>query len=203
MRQGLVTFWYDRRIVPGDEWKLKIASQLDEADIILLLISAYFINSDYCYRIELGRALQRHDEGSAVVIPIFVRACDWEGLEFTRLQGLPPDAVPVNDYHDRDKAWVLVTQGIRRAHADVVGRRPQPTRGASLSEASPAEVNSYEVHAYLRHLVSSYERELKAAHEIRLNGEIGGKVVPVDTALDSWVEARSPRLLLLTRIIRQ
>jgi hypothetical protein len=89
-RQNLIIFWYDRRIVPGDEWKTAIADRLEDADIIPLLISAYFISSDYCYKIELGRALQRHQEGSAVVIPIYVRACDWDGLDFAKLQGLPP-----------------------------------------------------------------------------------------------------------------
>ena len=62
-RQNLITFWYDRRIVPGHEWSGEIAAELNEADIILLLISAYFISSDYCYQVELGRALQLHREG--------------------------------------------------------------------------------------------------------------------------------------------
>src|ERR1044072_5801085 len=62
-RQELIVFWYDRRIVPGDDWKDRIAAELDDADIILLLISAYFVSSDYIYKVELGRSLERHKEG--------------------------------------------------------------------------------------------------------------------------------------------
>ena len=197
-RQGLITFWYDRRIVPGDEWKREIAAQLEEADIILLLISAYFVSSDYCYQIELGRALQRHSEGSATVIPIFVRACDWEGLDFAQLQGLPPDGVPVDDYDDHHKAWSLVTKGIRQARINLFKARPQAVGEASLSNASYDQINQYEVEAYLRHLAISYESESRDEGAIQLDCEIDGEVVPVEKAFRGWVNEDSRRLLLLT-----
>ena len=197
-RQNLITFWYDRRIVPGDEWGREIATQLEEADIILLLISAYFINSDYCYQIELGRALQRHHDGSAAVIPIFVRACDWAGLNFANLQGLPPDSVPVNDYDDPHKAWTLVTRGVRQACDHLISRRTMPASVASLSEASRTEKDEYEVHAYLRHLVVVYDREPWTSHPIALNAEIDGQVVSVESALQTWATSDTRRVLLLS-----
>ena len=74
-RQGLVSSWHDRKIMPGSEWKDEIDANLEAADIILLLISADFINSDYCWSVELKQAMHRHDSGAAIVIPIILREC--------------------------------------------------------------------------------------------------------------------------------
>jgi internalin A len=63
--------------MPGAEWKNQIDEHIETAHIILLLISAEFINSDYCYDVELKRAIARHDAGEARVIPIILRPCDW------------------------------------------------------------------------------------------------------------------------------
>jgi hypothetical protein len=43
MRQGFIADWHDRRIIAGQEWKGQINRHLDEADIILLLVSADFL----------------------------------------------------------------------------------------------------------------------------------------------------------------
>jgi internalin A len=76
-RQGLLETWHDRKIEAGAEWKQKIDDNLERADIILLLVSADFIASDYCYEKEMGRALERHEKGEALVIPVIVRDVNW------------------------------------------------------------------------------------------------------------------------------
>jgi hypothetical protein len=42
----------------GQEWKGAIDQHLEESSIILLLISASFLASDYCYDVEMKRALE-------------------------------------------------------------------------------------------------------------------------------------------------
>ena len=123
-RQGVISVWTDHMIRPGEEWKDKIDKNLDSADIILLLISADFIASDYCYGIELERALQRHEAGTAQVIPIILRATDWESALFGKLQALPAGARPITLWDDRDSAWVDVEKGIRKMAEDFRSRRP-------------------------------------------------------------------------------
>ena len=81
-RTGRISTWHDRRIVPGEEFEGQIDRYFSEADIILLLISSDFIASDYCYQIEMSNALQRHDLGEAVVIPVILRPCAWHQLPF-------------------------------------------------------------------------------------------------------------------------
>ncbi|MDQ2888143.1 MAG: tetratricopeptide repeat protein [Chloroflexota bacterium] len=118
-RQGLIKTWYDRELVAGTDWAKVIDAHLEQADIILLLVSADFIASDYCYEIEMKRALERHDAGQARVIPIAVRPADWTDLPFARLQALPTDAQPVTSWGNQDEAWVNVIAGIRRAIEDL------------------------------------------------------------------------------------
>jgi hypothetical protein len=87
-RKGLIT-WHDRRIIPGQKWDTAIDSHLDESDIVILLVSADFIASDYCYGKEVVRAMERHERNEAKVIPVIVRAVDWIDAPFGRLQVLP------------------------------------------------------------------------------------------------------------------
>ena len=115
-RKGVVREWSDRRIVAGQEWDKQIDRHLESADIILLLVSPDFLASDYCYDIEVKRAMQRHKAGTARVVPVILRHCDdWQSAPFGRLQALPKDARPVTDWPDRDKAFADVVAGIRRA----------------------------------------------------------------------------------------
>lgn len=120
-RDGVIKNWHDREITAGSEWKDQIDAHLESADIILLLISADFIHSDYCYDIEMKRALERHNNKEARVIPIILRPVDWQGAPFGKLQCLPKDARPVTRWEDQDEAFLDISQGIRKAAAEIRG----------------------------------------------------------------------------------
>lgn len=113
-RQQVIISWSDREIAPGAEWRKEIDAQLKTADLILLLISADFMSSEYGYSVEMQQALQRHNTGLARVIPILLRAVDWKNAPFSELQMLPEDARPIAQWRDRDEAWSSVVQEIRR-----------------------------------------------------------------------------------------
>jgi internalin A len=114
-RGGLIQNWHDRKILPGTDWNQELDANLEQADIILLLVSPDFIASDYCYEIEMKCALERHDAGQALVLPILIRPVDWDNMSLNRIQALPTDLKPVTQWQDRDNAWLNVEQGIRRA----------------------------------------------------------------------------------------
>ena len=114
-RMDKIASWDDGAIVPGDGWDDRIKQKLAEADIILLLITADFINSQYIWEVELRKALQRDAAGEATVIPIFCKACDFSGMPFARLQGLPKNAAPIALAANMDEALTNVAVGIRRA----------------------------------------------------------------------------------------
>ncbi len=113
-RQGKIRAWQDRDIEAGAEWDAEIKQQLESAEIILLLITPRFLASDYCYDLEIQRAMQRHEEGTARVIPIIVKPCDWQGTSFSKLQVVPKDAKPITKWDDQDDAFLDVVKSIRR-----------------------------------------------------------------------------------------
>ncbi len=113
--QRVITTWHDRDISAGTEWEREIDTHLNTAHIILLLISASFLASKYCYSTEMKRAMERHKAGEACVIPVILRPVDWKGAPFGRLQALPTKAQPITSWSDRDEAFLDVAKGIRDA----------------------------------------------------------------------------------------
>src|SRR5438874_13222960 len=115
-RQELIDVWHDRDISAGTEWEQEISQRLNEAQIILLLVSPDFMNSDYCYSVEMKRALERHDRKEAMVILIILHHIHWQIEQLNKLQALPRDAKPVVDryWHDIDEAFFDVAEGIRK-----------------------------------------------------------------------------------------
>jgi len=100
-RVGDITLWADIHIFPGTEWD----TRLDQAQIILLLVSATFIRSNYCYHQEMQRALHRHQRREASVIPVILTPVMWEITPLGELQALPKDAKPITTWPNRDEAY--------------------------------------------------------------------------------------------------
>lgn len=121
-REGLVSLWHDRRIEPGQDWEREIDNRISTYPIILLLISAYFMDSDYCYGKELKQAIERHERGDARVIPIICRDCEWKIESLRKLNALPRDGRPVTSWRPQSRAWLDVAEGIRRA-AQTISRQ--------------------------------------------------------------------------------
>lgn len=112
-REGFVETWTDRKILPGDQWGKAIDERLESADLVLLLVSEHFINSDYCYTVEMTRALERHQQNQARVVPILVDSYDWQSAPFAKLQVLPERARPVTSWENAADAWTSVARGLR------------------------------------------------------------------------------------------
>lgn len=77
---------------------------------MLLLVSAYFVSSDFCYSKELKIALARHARGEVRVIPIRVRPVTLAGTPLAELQALPPEAKPITSFADVHATWAAVTE---------------------------------------------------------------------------------------------
>ena len=124
-RRGVIDAWHDRAIEAGAERQSEIEQQLNRADIILLLVSADFLASDYCYDVEVQRAMERQEAGEARVIPVIVRPVDWQDAPFGKLQALPKDGKPITKWDDQDEALLNVEQGVRRTLEDIAEARIQ------------------------------------------------------------------------------
>ena len=114
-REGVITEWHDQMITSGEEWRSRIRDSLESADCVLLLVTPDFIASDYCYSVEMTRALERHREGRIRIFPVIVRPTDWRHTPLRELQVLPKDGKPIVEWASRDRAWLDVTDRLRQA----------------------------------------------------------------------------------------
>lgn len=141
--QGVIAPWYDKRIEPGMEWDRELRAQLEAAQIIVLLVSAPFLYSRYIKEVELKRALERHDAGSARVVPVILRPTYLEGSRLDDLQALPNEKQPVTCFPaPQDAAWMQVVEGLallakslRREPASGVKARELPATVVSAASA--------------------------------------------------------------------
>jgi hypothetical protein len=138
-RQGVIDTWHDRRIGAGEEIDRAIDDHIDNDEIILLLVSPDFIASDYCYDIEMNRAMERHTAGGAAVIPVILRACDWHHAPFGKLLATPRDGKPVTQWPDRDEAFLQVAQAIRKAAGQWQGAKAAVELPSSIAKPSPSQ----------------------------------------------------------------
>jgi len=151
-RQGLVADWHDRQIMPGAAWAQEIDEHLEAASIILLLISASFLASDYCYEIEMQRALEYHKRGKARVIPIILRPCDWRKSPFAHLQCLPRDGKAVTIWQNSDEAFLTVAQGLRQViEQQQIPLRPLPEEERKNRTALIKQVRTTWIEGLLEH----------------------------------------------------
>ncbi|QDL09236.1 hypothetical protein DP113_16150 [Brasilonema octagenarum UFV-E1] len=119
-REKTIISWSDRKIVAGQEFKGEINKYLNQAGLILLLVSPDFIASDYHWTVEVTRALEQNAAGKATVIPVLLRYADWETPPIDKLSPLPRNREPIKSWNDRDKAFLEVINGIREAIAQLV-----------------------------------------------------------------------------------
>ena len=135
--EGLIEMQADIDVNPGDDWKKKINDYLDTSNIILLLVSSDFLASNYCYSVEMEKALERHTLKKACVIPIIIRPAYWINTPLSVLQMLPTDAVPITHekWHTEDDAFVDVVKGI--AKKIEILTRPEPPAPNPVPPSEP------------------------------------------------------------------
>ena len=141
-RAGLVEVWHDRCLIPGELWDRRINDEIEKAEIILLLVSTEFLSSNYVNDVEIKRAMQRHDDGSACIIPVVLRPCQMELAPFAKIQALPTDLKPITMWPNPDEAYLNVARGIRAAISKVAKPSPVPRPEAPApSSFAPSSCN--------------------------------------------------------------
>ena len=130
-RSGAIETWHDRMIRAGDEFDGAIDRNMEDADVILLLVSSDFLASSYCFDVEVKRAMERHEAGTARVIPVILRPCDWqEDMPFRKLLAAPKDGRPITKWPNEDEAFLDVVRQIRAALKATLPS-PTPPKAAS------------------------------------------------------------------------
>ncbi|GAB4494258.1 MAG: hypothetical protein OHK0019_20110 [Saprospiraceae bacterium] len=114
LREGRISLWDDFDIEAGQDWDAKIKERLYSADIVLLLVSADSLASDYFYGKEVKVSLERHVRGEAIVVPVVLRHCDWIETPLGSLEALPEKGRPVSEWPSRDQAFQDIVSRLRR-----------------------------------------------------------------------------------------
>ena len=155
---GIIAEWHDRKILPGDNFDHAISDHLEAADLILFLVSADFLASDYIRDVEVKRALELNNEGKARVIPIILRPVDLGGLPFESLLRLPKDGLPVTKWKSQDAAFEDIARGIRaavgRMKPDATSAKDRATDGLTALAQYGAKLH-YDYRAAASTLISS------------------------------------------------
>ncbi|HEY1349853.1 MAG TPA: TIR domain-containing protein [Ktedonobacteraceae bacterium] len=114
-QQGMIVCWDQSQIGPGVDRQQALAEHLYTARVILLLVSADFLASSDCH-LEMQRALQRHQQRSAYVIPLLLRPAAWQETPLAGLQCLPRDgqAMSIGGSAQQDAAFAEIVSALRR-----------------------------------------------------------------------------------------
>src|SRR6266571_2841434 len=216
-RQGLLNVWHDRQISPGTEWEREIDTHLNTAHIILLLVSPDFMDSDYCYGIEMKKAMERHERGEARVIPVILRPVYWQRAPFGKPQVLPTDAKPVTSsgWHSLDEAFFDVAEGIRQAVETFLFRQAKAQADTHISQGEykealaayeqalhfdPTDADAYNSKGFTLFELQRYEEALIAfeqairldphsAHAFNNKGSVLGNLKRYHEALAAFEQA--------------
>ncbi|WP_421798930.1 COR domain-containing protein [Haliscomenobacter sp.] len=105
--------WHDQDILPGEDWDESIRDAIAEADIVLYLVSAHSLATEYIQKVELPLIEERED---CVLVPVIVDFCNWQEYDFARRNALPGKGVEVvnKQWTNEDEAWLEVVRGVKR-----------------------------------------------------------------------------------------
>lgn len=134
---GVLEVWHDRQIQPGADWSTEIDTNLENADLVLLLVSRHFMASDYCKGVEVKRALERRAQGLTKVVPVILSSCHWTRSPIGKLQALPTDGKPITEAVHPDQLYTAVVEGLDRLLKPRLPTSPQRQQLLSPEPLSP------------------------------------------------------------------
>lgn len=114
VRTREIQTWKDLDLLSGDNWNNEIQKNIKEAEIIVFLISASLLATNYVHEVEMNIAEMKHLNNEAIVLPILIRHCCWEDTFFRNIQVLPRKAIPITAFEDQDLGWTEVVRDMKR-----------------------------------------------------------------------------------------
>lgn len=194
-QQELVEVWYDEvGLMPGDIWYEIIINELEEADIILLLVSPDFLESAFAFKEEATKAIALAKEGKTRLVPIIARTSDWDHEPLKCFNVLPRE-MPVTEFESRDKGWLKVSLGVRKV-VEALIVKPKP------SQTPPPPESAF--HLVIKNLPAGteegsllrYLRQHGKVHSVRLRGGSGQDSMIADIYLEDPRSVNDIRLEL-------
>lgn len=158
--------WYDRKIEPGADWDTEIREELDSAHLILFLVSEDFLASEYCFGVEVERALTRLKRGEAKVVPILLKPCLWKESRFSELQIIPRDAKAITSWTSPEEAFLEVATELSSLITEPLPSLPESTPEVGAVEKFDSSLNLVrgQVRSYA-HLYERIRQRMQPSHD--------------------------------------
>ncbi|MCW1961917.1 leucine-rich repeat domain-containing protein [Chryseobacterium viscerum] len=131
-RSGKINIWQDLKLQAGVKVQQEILDKLDEADIIIMLVSQDFIGSDFIYDHELQNAMKKRIQNKVKILPIMISDCTIFDLDLY-IDNDEDQKVKMGDYyfvpqdeknnikpirlwksHLQDSAWKKVYEALKK-----------------------------------------------------------------------------------------
>lgn len=110
--QRLSYTWNESKVTSDSNWGKELNLNMESADIMLLLISADFLASDFCWKL-LQKSIALHITNQTITIPILLRPVDLKGSAFKNFKILPKGEKPITTWNNQDEVFSDITKGIR------------------------------------------------------------------------------------------
>jgi len=168
-RNELVEQWDDNELVVGEKWDSKIKDKIYSADIVIFLLSASSLASDYIYNHELKIAFELNEMDEVYVIPIIIKDCLWNMTEFSEFQILPLEGKAVNSWRLKEEAWTSVARGLKKAIDNIIVAKQESVKDIELENVESSlqtkdilfdekDLNENKNHKVLLKFLKTYSR---------------------------------------------
>ncbi|MEO1258580.1 MAG: TIR domain-containing protein [Bacteroidota bacterium] len=139
-REGLLDSWNDRDIMPGAEWFPAIENAIEAAHVVVLLISANSLISDFILDEEVPRFLEKKEKGQLKIFPLIIKPCLWDEVKWlSKYQVRPTDGVPLSIMDDAQAELALV--GFAREILKALRAVPDTKEEDALSYFPPEKLD--------------------------------------------------------------
>ena len=113
-RDGVITAWSDRAISAGGEVDEQIARAQAESLLFLPIVSPDFLDSNYCYELEMKTAIKKAENRDVIIVPIIAEPCDWLSSPLAKFKALPRDGKPISEWANENNAYLDIVRELRR-----------------------------------------------------------------------------------------
>lgn len=177
---GLIELWVDDKIEGGADWELEIKQKISQAKVVILLVSANFLTSEFILSKEIPDFLERRQKEGLIVFPIIAKNCAWDSFDWlAKMNVKPKNGTPVwsgNDNLVVDNFLANITKEVR----SIIKNIPS-SNAVSINSSNKIFVPVY----------SSFQKDLEKLIQEALNDFINIRGDKPQTSSDGYINYES------------
>jgi internalin A len=122
VRDEHLDVWDDTRIKAGQKWKEEIQQAISLAKVVILLVSADFLASEFIEKNELPPILAAAKQEGVLILYVYISTCAIKYTELYQYQAVNSLSKPLKrmGYDYREEVWTQVAEYVNDALRSVV-----------------------------------------------------------------------------------